>query len=95
MATTWTHLGCDIQHRSQGAAERCKYGVHNPSSPSAKAAAVRELERRRQEAQREVERKRRQAQKEAERKQRREAAGAAKAARRRGRAEGLSTTAEK
>lgn len=88
MATTWTHLGCDIQHRSQGAAERCKYGVHNPSSPSAKAAAVRELERRRQEAQREVERKRRQAQKEAERKQRREAAGAAKAARRRGRAEG-------
>lgn len=80
MATTYSHLGCDINHRSRGAAERCKYGPSNPSSPSAGAAAAREIERRRMQAQKETERKRR-----------REAAVAAKTARKREREQARDT----
>jgi hypothetical protein len=37
----FTHLGCDIRHRSAGAASRCKFGPHKPSSPYAAAEVQR------------------------------------------------------
>lgn len=40
-ASTWSHPGCDISHRSQGAAQRCPYGAHRPSSPAAASRVAR------------------------------------------------------
>lgn len=46
-ARTWTHPGCHVQHRSQGAAERCRHGVAVPGESFERAArreALQELE---------------------------------------------------
>ncbi|MBW3085384.1 3'-5' exonuclease DinG [Austwickia sp. TVS 96-490-7B] len=41
--TTFTHLGCDIKHRSRKAMQGCPYGPHRPSSPRAAQTAAKIL----------------------------------------------------